>query len=214
MNSYVNMGVGALLGTVFVLMSVSIASKSIFHSEVPEQHGYAIEVAETGSDAAGGAATEVVSVATLLASADPAKGETVFKKCVACHTAESGGANKVGPNLFDLVNRPIASHEGFSYSAGMKDFSKDGSEKWDFDHLNQFLLGPKKFIAGTSMGFAGLKKDSERADLMAYLRTLSANPAELPSAEEAPAAVEATPAATEAPASQDEAPATEQPAQN
>lgn len=188
MNSYVNMGVGALLGTVFVLMSVSIASEGIFHAPTPEKEGYAIVAAESGGEAAGGeAAAAATPIAQLLASADAAKGETVFKKCTSCHTGESGGANKVGPNLFDVVNRPIASHAGFSYSAGMKDFSKGSSVKWDYDHLSFFLESPKKHVPGTAMGFAGVKKETERADLIAYLRTLSANPAPLPDPAAAPA---------------------------
>ncbi|KAA3502464.1 MULTISPECIES: c-type cytochrome [Rhizobium/Agrobacterium group] len=188
MNSYVNMGVGALLGTVFVLMSVSIASEGIFHAPTPEKEGYAIAAAESGGEAAGGeAAAAATPIAQLLASADAAKGETVFKKCTSCHTGESGGANKVGPNLFDIVNRPIASHAGFSYSAGMKDFSKGGSVNWDYDHLSFFLESPKKHVPGTAMGFAGVKKETERADLIAYLRTLSANPAPLPDPAAAPA---------------------------
>lgn len=182
MNSYVNMGVGALLGTVFVLMSVSIASEGIFHAPAPEKEGYTIVAAESGGGEAGGgeAAAAATPIAKLLASADAAKGEAVFKKCTSCHTGESGGANKVGPNLFDVVNRPIASHEGFSYSAGMKDFSKGASVHWDYDHLNYFLEAPKKHVPGTAMGFAGVKKETERADLIAYLRSLSANPAPLP----------------------------------
>lgn len=188
MNSYVNMGVGALLGTVFVLMSVSIASEGIFHAPTPEKEGYAIAAAESGGEAAGGeAAAAATPIAQLLANADAAKGETVFKKCTSCHTGESGGANKVGPNLFDIVNRPIASHAGFSYSAGMKDFSKGSSVKWDYDHLSFFLESPKKHVPGTAMGFAGVKKETERADLIAYLRTLSANPAPLPDPAAAPA---------------------------
>ncbi len=188
MNSYVNMGVGALLGTVFVLMSVSIASEGIFHAPTPEKEGYAIAAAESGGEAAGGeTAAAATPIAQLLASADAAKGETVFKKCTSCHTGESGGANKVGPNLFDIVNRPIASHAGFSYSAGMKDFSKGGSVNWDYDHLSFFLESPKKHVPGTAMGFAGVKKETERADLIAYLRTLSANPAPLPDPAAAPA---------------------------
>lgn len=144
MNSYVNMGVGALLGTVFVLMSVSIASEGIFHAPVPEKEGFAIVAETSGGEA--GAAAAATPIAQLLANADAAKGETVFKKCTACHTGESGGANKVGPNLFDIVNRPIASHEGFSYSAAMKDFSKGGSVHWDYDHLSHFLEGPKSSL--------------------------------------------------------------------
>jgi cytochrome c len=181
MNSYVNMGVGALLGTVFVLMSVSIASEGIFHSGHPEKEGFAIVAEETGGEAAGGAEeAKGTPIATLLASADAAAGETVFKKCASCHTSEKGGPNKVGPGLWDIVNRPIAAHEGFSYSAGMTTFSEGHKIVWDFDHLNYFLEAPKKHVPGTAMGFAGLKKEDERANLIAYLRTLSDNPAALP----------------------------------
>ncbi|WP_411033882.1 c-type cytochrome [Shinella sp. BYT-45] len=183
MNSYVNMGVGALLGTVFVLMSVSIASEGIFHSGAPEKEGFAIVAEETGGEEAGGGeAAAAVPIATLLASADAAAGETVFKKCASCHTSEKGGPNKVGPGLWDIVNRPIASHEGFSYSAAMTTFSEGHKVVWDYDHLNFFLEAPKKHIPGTAMGFAGLKKNDERANLIAYLRTLSDNPAPLPTA--------------------------------
>lgn len=190
MNSYVNMGVGALLGTVFVLMSVSIASEGIFHSEAPEKEGFAI-VAEAPGDAAAGAGeaeAAPVSIATLLASADAKAGEAVFKKCQACHDGSKGGPNKVGPNLYGVVERPVASHEGFAYSAAMKDFSKGGSEKWTFENLNHFLIAPKKLVPGTAMGFAGLKKDEERANLIAYLHTLADAPVPLPAADAAPAA--------------------------
>ena len=183
MNPYVNMGVGALLGTVFVLMTVSIASEGIFHSEAPEKEGFTIVAEETGGEAAGGGeAAAAVPIATLLASADAGAGETVFKKCASCHTPEKGGPNKVGPNLWDVVNRPVASHEGFSYSAGMTTFSEGHKVVWDYDHLSFFLEAPKKHVPGTAMGFAGLKKDDERANMIAYLRTLSDNPAPLPTA--------------------------------
>jgi cytochrome c len=183
MNSYVNMGVGALLGTVFVLMSVSIASEGIFHSGAPEKEGFTIVAEEAGGEAAGGTeAAAVVPIATLLASADATAGANVFKKCASCHTSEKGGPNKVGPGLWDIVNRPVASHEGFSYSAGMTTFSEGHKVVWDYDHLSFFLEAPKKHVPGTAMGFAGLKKNDERANLIAYLRTLSDNPAPLPTA--------------------------------
>ncbi|MFA1622497.1 cytochrome c family protein [Rhizobium mongolense] len=182
MNSYVNMGVGALLGTIFVLMSVSIASEGIFHSEAPEKEGFAIVAAEAPAAGGGEAApaAAVVPIAKLLASADAKAGETVFKKCQSCHDATKGGPNKVGPNLYGLVDRPVASHEGFAYSSPMKDFSKGGSEKWTFDHLNHFLLAPKKQVPGTAMGFAGLPKEQDRANVILYLHTLADAPVPLP----------------------------------
>jgi cytochrome c len=183
MNPYVNMSVGALLATVFVMMSVSIASEGIFHSPAPEKEGFAIVAAEesAGGEAAGAeAAPAAVPVGQLLASADATAGAAVFKKCQSCHSIEKGGPNKVGPDLWGLVDRPIATHEGFSYSAGMKDFSKGGQETWTFDHLNQFLAGPKAYVKGTAMGFAGIKNDKERANLLAYIREQSDSPAPLP----------------------------------
>ncbi len=183
MNPYVNMSIGALLATVFVMMSVSIASEGIFHSPVPEKAGFAIVAAEepAGGEAAGaGAAPAAVPVGQLLAGADATAGAAVFKKCQSCHSIEKGGPNKVGPDLWGLVNRPVATHEGFSYSAGMKDFSKGGQETWTFDHLNHFLSGPKAYVKGTAMGFAGIKNDKERANLLAYIREQSDSPAPLP----------------------------------
>ena len=184
-SSYVNMGVGALLATLFVLKSVSLVSGGIFHTEAPEKPGFAIVAAEDTSAGAGGkaaAAAPETPIAQLLQKADAKVGETIFKKCQACHDGTKGGPNKVGPNLFGVVDRPIASHEGFAYSAGIKDFSKGSSEKWTYDHLYHFLAAPKKFIAGTAMGFAGLPKEEDRANVIAYLRTLADTPEPLPDA--------------------------------
>jgi len=193
MNSYTNMAVGAFLGTVFVLMSVSIASEGIFHSEAPEQEGFAI-VAEEAGPAEAAPEVAATPIAVLLASADAGAGEAVFKKCASCHSIEKGGPNKVGPDLWGVVERPIASHEGFSYSAAMTEFSKGGSETWTFEHLNAFLLAPKQHIPGTAMGFAGIKKDDERANLIMYLHTQADNPVPLPTPDAAPADDAAAPA--------------------
>jgi cytochrome c len=209
----VNKLLGAFLGVAFGVFSIYLVSGAIFASPVPEKSGFAIEAAEEGGEAAAGGAEApaAVPIATLLASADPAAGEAVFKKCLACHTGDKGGANKVGPNLWGVVNRPIASHEGFSYSAPLKEFSKGGSEVWDYDHLDHFLISPKADVKGTAMGFAGLKKDSERANLIAFLRTLADTPPPLPEA--APAAEGAAPAdATAKPAAEGAAPKPAEPA--
>lgn len=180
MNAYSNMAMGALLSTVFVLMSVSIASEGLFHSKAPEKPGFAIVAEEAPAAGGEAAAPAAVPIAQLLAKADATAGAAVFKKCQACHSGEKGGPNKVGPDLWAIVNRPIAAHEGFSYSAALKDFSKGGSVVWDFEHLNHFLAGPKAYVAGTAMGFAGVKKDDERANLIAYLRSLADTPVPLP----------------------------------
>jgi cytochrome c len=190
MNSNVNMGVGALLGTVFVLMSISIASEGIFNSENPEKPGFIIATEDAGAAAgdAKKAAAPEMPVGVLLAKADAGKGQAIFKKCQACHDGTKGGPNKVGPNLWGVVGRPVASHPGFSYSAGMKDFSNGGKETWTYENLFHFLKKPKDFVKGTAMGFAGLKKEDQRADLLAFLQTLSDSPVPFPSAEQPAAA--------------------------
>ena len=117
-----------------------------------------------------------MSVAELLADADPAKGQRVFKKCAACHTTDEGGKNKIGPNLWNIVNRPIASHEGFSYSDAMA--AEEGV--WDFERLSIFIADPKGTVPGTKMAFKGVSKDGDRGNVLAYLRSLSATSADLP----------------------------------
>lgn len=178
MNSKMNMGLGALLGTVFVIMTVSIASEGLFHAENPEKPGFVIAAAEGEDAAPAEEAKAAVPIADLLAKADPAKGATIYKKCAACHNIDKGAGNKVGPHLYGVVGRAIASVGDFSYSGGMKKFAAD--QVWDFEHLNGFLLAPKKYVEGTAMGFAGLKKDEERADLIAYLNSMSDAPLPIP----------------------------------
>ena len=177
----VNKLLAGFLGTVFIVFSVGIVSDALFASPAPEKPGFAIEATEEPAGGGPAAPTaEAKPIAELLANANVEAGAAVFKKCQACHSGEKGGPNKVGPDLWDLIDRPVAEHEGFAYSAGMKDFSKGGTEKWTYDNINHFITAPKKFVKGTAMGFAGLPKDEDRANVIAYLRTLSDSPKPLP----------------------------------
>ncbi len=211
----INKIAGALLATVLMVMGLHMLAGALFYSPLPDQPGLVVEVAGADGEAAAPAeeAEPEIPFAVLLADADPAKGESSARKCVACHTFEQGGANKVGPPMWDVVNRVKGAVDGFNYSDAMETVGTEG-QVWGFDELNKFLEDPKGYLKGTTMGFAGIRKPAERADIVAYLRTLSPSPAPLPeppaeeSADEA-AAPEETQAAPESePASDSGADAT------
>jgi len=174
---------GALLGTCLFVLSINIGANAFFSPGKVEKPGYDIAVPETPAGGApAGPAEPDKPIADLLASSDAAKGENAAKKCLACHTFNKGGPNRVGPNLWGVLNRAKGSEAGFNYSAAMK--SKGG--EWTYEDLNKFLANPKGFVQGTNMQFAGLSKSSERADVINYLHTLADNPGPLPKAAEAP----------------------------
>jgi cytochrome c len=118
-----------------------------------------------------------------LASASAQRGADVAKQCQACHNLQEGQGPKIGPDLYNVVGRKIASVSGFNYSSALK--SKDGT--WDFNALNTWLTKPSAYAPGTAMTFAGLSNDKQRADVIAYLDTLSANPVPLPKPQNATA---------------------------
>ena len=204
----VNKIAGAVLGTLLFVMATGFLAEAIYHPIEDRGPGYALP--EPGAEGAGEATAEAapaVSLATLLASADATAGAAAVKKCQSCHDFSEGGPNKTGPNLFGVVGRPIGSHEGYTYSAGMEEHHAKG-DVWSYENLNAFLTNPKGFTPGTKMSYSGDKDDKDRANILAYLQTLSANPVPFPTADAAPAAE--APAA-EAPA--ETAPAAAEPAQ-
>lgn len=208
--------IGAILATIFAVFSISIVSDSLFSSHAPEKPGYIIAEAEAAPAGGETAAAGPEPIAPLMATADVAAGEKLFARCAACHTDDSGGANKIGPNLWGIINRPVAGHEGFAYSGAMKEHAA-ARPTWDYQHLSEFILAPKAVVKGTAMNFPGLKKAEDRANLLAYLRTTADSPAPLPDAAAAPAAPAAgeaapAPAAGEAAPAQPAAPAEAAPA--
>ncbi|MBR1285020.1 cytochrome c family protein [Bradyrhizobium sp. AUGA SZCCT0177] len=171
--------IGAILATCILVLVTSFAANAIFAPHLPEKPGFEIAVKEVAQGGAKEAAAPSEPIEKLLQTASVEKGLGAAKKCAACHTFEKGGPNRVGPNLFGVINEKKGEGKaGFNFSAAMK--GKGGT--WTFDDLNKFLANPKAFIPGTAMGFAGISKDSERADVIAYLATLADKPVPLPTA--------------------------------
>ena len=166
MVDHTNTIAGWILGAGIVALGGTILSGEIFHHKDVEKGGY--EVADAAPSGGGEAA--VVEI-TNFAIGDAAKGAEVFKKCASCHTIAAGGANGIGPNLNAVMGKKHGSVAGFAYSEGM--VAKPGN--WDFAAMDEWLLAPKKYVAGTKMSFAGLGKASDRADLIVYLNAQGSN---------------------------------------
>ena len=177
----INKIIGAVLAAGIIAMFAGFISHLMVQPEQPAEHAYPVEGVMAGeaetAEAPAEEATEPESVLPLLASADVAAGQKAVKKCTSCHTRDEGGAIRVGPNLWSIVGRPIASADGYSYSG---DLQGKAGESWTYENLDGFLYKPKDWAPGTKMSFAGLKKAKERADLIVYLRSLSASPPPLP----------------------------------
>jgi cytochrome c len=194
MNSFeLNKIMGAVLGTLLFIMAIGFVAEAVYHPIQGQGPGYALPEPEAVASAGPAeAAPPAVPLGVLLASADIDRGASAARKCMACHTFGEGEPNKQGPHLYDVVGRAEGSVADFSYSDALK-AHHDAGDTWTYENLNHFLTKPADYAPGTKMAFAGIRSDQERADLLAYLQTLSANPVPFPEAEEAPA--EAAPAA-------------------
>lgn len=176
MNDRTNTIAGWVLFAGIVGLGLTVVTGEHFASERPEKMGYEVQ----GVEQEGGAAAAAEKpFAFYMSQADAAKGEDVFKKCAACHNADKGGANALGPNLYNVVGDPVATGRGgFPFSDALK--SKGG--KWDFDSLSAWLTSPKAYAPGTKMTFAGLSNPQDRANVIAFLNKQGEHPQPLPSA--------------------------------
>ncbi|HKY94522.1 MAG TPA: cytochrome c family protein [Kiloniellales bacterium] len=171
----------AVLMAGIIAMFSGFIARLLFHVEPLHENAYKIAgVGESTTTGGGTAQPAPEPILGLIASADAAKGKAIFKACTTCHTDDAGGANKIGPNLWGVVGRKVGSHAGFSYSPAMAGHGGD----WTYTELSHFLTAPAKYIPGTKMTFAGLKKVQDRADVIAYLRTQADTQAPLPTQEE------------------------------
>ncbi|MHB2210277.1 c-type cytochrome [Methylobacterium sp. CM6257] len=191
MNSFeVNKVLGAVLGALLFAAGSGFVAELIYHPRPAGKAGY--DLPEPQPEAAAAAPeAKVEPIAVRLASANVEKGEAGTKACHACHNFEKGGPNKVGPDLYGVVERPKGSHPGFDYSAALKE--KGGA--WTYADLDAFLANPKAYVKGTKMAFAGIASPQERANVIAYLRSNADDPKPLPAVEKSDAAPAAAPAA-------------------
>ena len=195
---------GAVLGTLMFVLVLNILTGSLFEVPPPAKPGYIVEgvPAEAASSAASSApaAEALPDWGTELPKANVAEGQKVSERCQQCHDLSKGGPNKIGPNLWSIVDRPRASHPGFDYSSAMM----ANHDPWTYDKLFVYLKLPATMVPGTKMTFAGISSAEDRINLIAYLRTLSDSPAAIP----APAPVKAAaPAASKAASASAQAPA-------
>ena len=174
----INKIVAAILMVVLLVIGIGKVSDLIFYVEKPKTPGYSIEVEQIASkESSSEEVTEkIVDIAALMALGDVANGEKIFKKCAACHSIAKGGKNKIGPALYNVVGRQVAVVNDYKYSKALIGYKKT----WTFEELNGYLIKPAKWIKGTKMAFAGLRKEKDRASVIKYLNQNSDNPKPLP----------------------------------
>ena len=174
----INKIVAAVLMVALLVIGIGKLSDVIFHVEKPETPGYKVEVEQVSaiSSSTTNTAEEKVDIAALMAMGDIASGEKIFKKCAACHSIIKGGKNAIGPALYNVVGRKVGAVEDYKYSKALAAYEKE----WTFEELNGFLKKPAKYIKGTKMAYAGLRKEADRASVIKYLNENSDSPVPLP----------------------------------
>ena len=174
----VNKIIAAILLVALIIIGIGKISDVAFHTDKPEKSAYKVETLESSSvtETKTKEVVEKVDIAALLALGDINHGEKVFKKCSACHLVNKGGDNKIGPALYGVLGRKVASIESYKYSKAMAGYNKE----WTFEEMNGYLKKPQRYIKGTKMAFAGLRKEKDRASVILYLNKNSDNPLPLP----------------------------------
>ena len=172
----INKIVAAVLMVALLIIGISKISDIVFHVEKPKTPGYAIEVEQITSTSTTEVTEEKVDIAALMSMGDATSGEKIFKKCAACHSIIKGGENKIGPALYNVVGRQVGGVSDYKYSKALAGYDKS----WTIEELNGFLLKPSKWIKGTKMAYAGLRKEKDRASIIKYLNQNSDNPQPLP----------------------------------
>ena len=174
----INKIVAAVLMVALLVIGIGKISDIVFHVEKPKTPGYAVDVEQviTASTDKSETLEEKIDIAALMATGDLAVGEKVFKKCAACHSIVKGGKNNIGPALYNVVGRKIGVVNDYKYSKALSGYDKE----WTFEELNGYLIKPAKWIKGTKMAFAGLRKEKDRASVILYLNQNSDNPLPLP----------------------------------
>ena len=168
---------GCVLASALFAMVVGKVSNAVVSTHPLAKPAIAVNDAVPEAAAGAPAQAELPQIGPKLKDANIDHGKALFQQqCFTCHTVDKGGANKVGPNQWNIVGRKKGSHEGFSYSSALKE--KGG--EWTYQDINQMIFKPASFIKGTKMAFAGIAKEQDRADLIAYLRTMNDNPPPLP----------------------------------
>ena len=171
--------IGAILLVALLVIGIGKVSNLIFKINKPEKSNYKVELDVESAEIKGDeepVQIEIVDIAALLSTGDLAHGEKVFKKCSACHSIKSGGGNKIGPALYNVVGRKVGVLDDYKYSKALAEYEKN----WSFEELNGFLLKPKDWIKGTKMAYAGLRKEKDRASVILYLNKYSDSPLPLP----------------------------------